>query len=199
MDNTNRHFRGQQRNEEVTCFFRSHPIVLLDPIARFFLVFAALTTIEAILVNYGSLKSPVTYLIMVTVMVIFLFFIHRFFLRLLNYFLETVIITNYRLIRLEKTIFLRDDKHTIDLNKIQDVTKQQNGILQTFLDYGSLAIVVNVQETPFIINYVPKPDRYFRRINLVKHAYAIARNPEKLIQNTQDTMQSEQSFTKISL
>lgn len=195
IDNTNRHFRGQQRNEEVICFFREHPIVLLNAVLHFTVVMTVITFLEALLAHYARRPAPEVFFSMIFLMIIFLFCLHRFFLHLLNYFLKIVIITNYRLIRLEKTIFLHDDKHAIDLNKIQDVTKQQKGILQTFLDYGSLAIIVNVQEAPFIVNFVPKPDRYFRRISLAKHTYTLARTPEK-----KAPMQQEQnSFTTLSL
>ena len=81
------------------------------------------------------------------------------------------------------------------MSKIQDVTKQQKGILQTFLDYGSLAIIVNVQEAPFIVNFVPKPDRYFRRISLAKHTYTLSRTPEKRA----PAQQEQNSFTTVSL
>lgn len=200
IDNANRHFRGQQKNEEVICFFREHAIVLLDPFTRFFLIVVIATISEVLLVHYAPGAAWFTRFSMLAVAVVFLFFLHRFFIHLLNYFLKIVIITNYRLIRLEKTIFLHDDKHAIDLNKIQDVTKQQKGILQTFLDYGSLAIIVNIQEAPFVINYVPKPDRYFRRINIVKHTYVLARTGGGIVeQNTVDTMQEQSSFTHLSL
>ena len=90
---------------------------------------------------------------------------HVFFLRFLNYYLDIVIITNYRIIDLKKSLFIHDEKEIIDLHEIQDTQKMQTGIFPNFLNYGDIKIVVPSMTRAMVLPYMPRPEYYLNQIN----------------------------------
>lgn len=174
LDNKDRCFKGQQKTEETICFFRKHWIVLIRHILVFLLLCIGLFLLIFYIIN-NNVKdfSSEIKLLTVFVLVFVSYFFHRFFVALHNYYLTMVIITNYRIIELYKTLILHDDKNVIDLQEIQDIQKIQNGFVQSVLDYGTIKILLSgVQET-ITFDFVPNPDRYFRRINVAKREYLL--------------------------
>jgi hypothetical protein len=100
-----------------------------------------------------------------------IYYVHRFFVHIYNYFLDVVIITNYRIVDLNKTIILRDTKEVIDLAKIQDVLKKQDGLIRNVLNYGKLTITLSSSSIIKTLHFVPNPDFHFRVINRKKRDY----------------------------
>ncbi len=94
--------------------------------------------------------------------------LHYEFIKIFYYHLHTVVITNMRLVIVDKSIYFRDSRESIDLSKIQDVNKKQNGLFPTLLNYGVLVITLAGSDTLVTIDHVPTPDHYFKRINKVK-------------------------------
>lgn len=181
VDNTDRNFRGQQRLETVTCFSRKHPIVLLRSfLIMFGMMLAASVGIYFILtmeteVFSGGLKAMAV-----------LFFVgitlthHLFFLRMFHYFLEIMIITNYRVIDLRKSVFLHDGKEIIDLHEIQDIKKNQDGLLPNLLNYGDIKIATASISTAMTLHTLPRPEYYLNQINQTKRHYILYRRHQKL-------------------
>ena len=100
-----------------------------------------------------------------------LFFIHRQFMAIFYYLLRTVMITNYRIVEIDRSVFFRDSKDSIDLSKIQDIKKIQNGILENILNFGTLRIVLSGTHISANITSVPRPDYQFKKINAVKQQF----------------------------
>lgn len=175
-----RSFKGQQKSEEVICFCRKHWIVLVHHSVGFIvlntILFSVLFYIKG---NSLTISNPGYKIFILAAFAVALYFFHRFFIELLNYYLTIVIITNYRVIDLKKTIILQDYKDVIDLHEIQDIQKIQNGILKNILDYGTIKIALAGVPDTRILPYIPKPDRYFRRINKAKRDYILKRRYEK--------------------
>ncbi len=126
-DNTDRHFRGQQGAESVICFCRKHPIVLIRVIS-ISLILTTAGVLALLFVPVAQLKENIALQIIVFSMLLLITLMqHVFFLRILNYYLDIVIITNYRVIDLKKSLFIHDEKEIIDLHEIQDTQKNANG------------------------------------------------------------------------
>ena len=75
----------------------------------------------------------------------------------INYYLDCWIITNERTISTElKTLFSRNVS-SISHDKIQDITVEVKGFLQTFLKYGNLQIQTAGEFNKFIFKEIPEP------------------------------------------
>lgn len=173
-NHTNRHFKGQHDTEVVQCFCRKHWIILIKDFLGFF-IFLGLLILTSVFLksiyNFFVQDSLIIHLVAFSIVGLFTFYIHRFFLRLVRYFLEIVIITNYRIVVLNKSLYLRDSKDATDLPKIQDLKKHQNGILRNFLRFGDIEITLSATSTTKFLKHIPNPDYHFRKINLLKREY----------------------------
>lgn len=185
-DNTNRHFKGQHRSEVVSCFCRKHWIVLIKDFAGF-IVLLSLLILTGIyfkgIYNFFSQDSILLNIAAIIVAGVFTFFLHKFFLRIIRYFLEIVIITNFRVVVLYKSLYLKDSKDATDLPKVQDIQKRQNGILRNFLKYGDLELTLSSSSTTKVLHNIPNPDYHFRKMNQLKSEHlrgSLLRNRKNL-------------------
>jgi hypothetical protein len=194
MGNENRNFQGQQKMEGVICFCRKHPIVLLRP---FFIMTGLL--IGASIGIFFVLSAPTigsNFFLKVFLANLFTMMTithHVFFLKLFHYFLDIVIVTNYRVIDLRKSVFLQDDKEIIDLHEIQDIKKNQDGILPNFLNYGDIKIATASLSTSMTLRTLPHPEYYLNQINQTKRDYILFRRHQKL--NPELTLAHESSLS----
>lgn len=172
--NTDRHFKGQLETERVECFFRKHWIVLTKDLLGFimFLGVLAFTAFHfSSIYNFFSQDSLVITVLAFIIIGVFTVYIHKFFLRFIRYFLDIVILTNYRIVILDKSLFLHNTKEALDLNQIQNIEKEQVGILQNMLKYGNIMIILAASSAVKKIYFVPNADFHFRKINKLKRAY----------------------------
>lgn len=177
MDNTDKYFRGQQKHEYIACFCRKHWVALV-PLGLEFLLFALLTGTVAYILTFLENELLVKGTIMICTAVA-TFFLHQFSLKLINYFLDIVVITNHRIITLKKTLFLHDDRDAIDLAKMQDVIKKQDGLIKNILRYGEIIITLSGASITKHIAHIPNPEYHFRKINELKREYIVKRSEEK--------------------
>lgn len=182
IDNTNKNFKGQQKNETVLCFTRKHWIVLLPHFIGFAVFIAALLGFFILFSNkaIAELMSQLSYRIAAAFVLIGLtFYIHRFFVRFFNYYLQTLIITNFRVLQLDQTLYFSRNRDSIDLPEIQDIVIQQNGIMKTLFNYGEITITLSSAHASKTLYCVPNPEYYFRKINKTKREYITTRRTEK--------------------
>ncbi|MBT5015965.1 hypothetical protein HN748_02240 [Candidatus Peregrinibacteria bacterium] len=180
-DNTNRHFRGQQSAERVMCFCRKHPIILLR-VVTITLILISASIMALLFIPVTQIKDHLSLQILIFTLLVFITLAqHVFFLRLLNYYLDIVIITNYRIIDLKKSLFIHDEKEIIDLHEIQDTQKMQTGLLPNFLNYGDIKIVVPSMTRAMVLPYMPRPEYYLNQINQCKRFYILERRKQKQI------------------
>ena len=164
-----KNFKGQLDDEIVQFFFRRHWSKILTNLFMIFIIIACFIT--AFLFGLVELKGQDLHnlkwaiLIAITTLTGLL---HFQFSKIFNYHLHTVVVSNMRLVIVDKSIFFRDSRDSIDLMKIQDVNKKQNGLLPTLLNYGTLEVTMMGSDKPVIIDLVPTPDHYFKRMNKIK-------------------------------
>lgn len=178
-DNTNKHFKGQQRNEELVYYSCKHWIVLIPLLAELAIGVSIIGAL--VIIGFSAPEKTNLMKIIFVVMTAFMaLWLHSFFTRFLNYFLDVVIVTNYRVLKVEKSLYMKDDQNIVDLHEIQDIKKIQHGIMPNLLDYGKLVIVTPTMIEPMILEKLPDPERFFRKVNNSKRDYIYARQQQKL-------------------
>lgn len=180
-DHTNRHFHGQQPAERVLCFCRKHPIVLLRPFLLTGLIMATLAAGIVLLLQLPGTDAWPWRLLLVAFFLTMTVAHHGFFLRFLQYYLEIVILTNYRVIDLKKSVFIHDDKEMIDLHEIQDIKKNQDGIWANMFNYGDIVITTASTTSSMSLPDLPHPDYHLNRINEGKRHYILDRRSQKAV------------------
>lgn len=177
--NADKHFKGQQRNEELVYYTCKHWIILVPLLVELVIVLAIISALVAAGFAIEE-KTSFIKVVFIGITILAALWLHNFFTRFLNYFLDIVIITNYRVIKIEKSLYMQDDQNIVDLHEIQDIKKIQHGIISNLLDYGKLVIVTPTMIEPMILDKMPDPERFFRKVNNSKRDYIYARQQQKL-------------------
>ncbi|MBI4994311.1 PH domain-containing protein [Candidatus Peregrinibacteria bacterium] len=181
-DNTNRNFKGQQKNETVLAFTRRHWLVIIPHILWLLMLGAVPVGIFWFRASYNFTEfiSPVAYRIISGLAIIGItYFLHACFLRFCNYYLQVFIVTNFRVIQLDQTLYFVRNRDSIDLREIQDIEIHQKGVIQTIFNYGELVITLSSAHATKYIPFMPNPEYFFRKINKTKREYIAARTLEK--------------------
>jgi hypothetical protein len=162
-----KNFKGQFEDELVLCFFRKHWIAILPRVlALVALMFVLILGIRYFMVLAAQEAFINGLIIAAHILVTYL--IHRQFLAIFQYFLHCVLITNYRIVDVDKSVFFRDSKDSVDLARVQDIRKIQNGVFENVLHFGTLVIILSGTHATVTIDLVPRPDYQFKKINKVK-------------------------------
>lgn len=186
MANDELHFWDESkpdfRYEEIQFFFRKHWLSFLEIV--FFGLFIGFLLFIVILGFYEIVEAVgVAWLrlpfVFITAGLTFLYF-NFFFLRVINYFFDLVIVTTHRVIITRKTVFLRNDSGAIDLTKIQDLTVEARGLLSNYLQYGRLLITLSASVPPVLLDFVPRPHDILERTNRVKREHILNRQERRL-------------------
>lgn len=189
--NRDKYFKGQQTKEELICFFRHHWITLIREFLYFaiFMTIVSLTvtqidTIQEVLRGNRELK-----LFFFTGFMVGTLYMHRFFIKMLNYFVNIGIITDTRVIDHQKTLFFQDTMDSIDMAQIQNIEKIEDGILPSIFKFGNIKIFLNASDTVKHFNAVPNAKFHFRCINRQKEQRQLSLiNQERLNRSGSITM-----------
>jgi|GEM_PF-312835 len=82
-----------------------------------------------------------------------------------DYFLDVMLITNKRLIRVEQNGLFSREVSYVDLQNIQDVKSEVNGFLATMLNFGHLSVQTSAQNREFVIRCIANPFATRDRLN----------------------------------
>lgn len=82
-----------------------------------------------------------------------------FFLIWTNYYLDTWIVTNKRMIDIEQKGLFHREVSTFRLDRIQDITIETKGILATFFKFGDVIVETAGEHTPFLIRDAAHPEK----------------------------------------
>jgi hypothetical protein len=177
-------FKGSPvKEEKIQFFFRRHWTRFLYEI-----FFASLTTVLIGMILYmlgrlfllvppGFIRSFYAFFALTLTGA----YIHIFFLRIINYFFNFVIVTDHRILIVRKTIFFRNDTDAIDLTKIQDITAESHGILRNYLNYGELIVILSSTMPPVVLEFVPDPHYCLEQMNRVKRDYILKRQTHRSV------------------
>lgn len=175
-------FKPDFRYEAIQFFFRRHWTRFFKTICIGLLI--GLLVFFVILGLYGLARVLDVYamrafFVFITLILSFLF-LTLFFIEVISYYFNLVIVTDHRILMIRKTVFLKNDSAAIDLTKIQDFTAECRGILQNYLRYGNLIITLSSSTPPIVIDCVPHPHTHLERANRVKRENILKRQERRM-------------------
>lgn len=169
-DNKDKYFKGQQTDEEFICFFRDHWISIVKEFLYFliFLLVIVLFVKEIDLIKDVLRGNRELKLFFFTGFLVGTIYFNRFFLKLLNYFVNVGIITNMRIIDHQKTLFFTDNIDSIYMAQIQNIEMKEEGLLPSLLKFGDIKIFLAASDTIKTFKAVPNAKYHFRCISRQK-------------------------------
>lgn len=174
-------FQGQQPDEYVVSFFRKHWITIAPHLVGFLIIVLAVGFLAGFspLVHQYFSRSFFNLLIILSACVA-TYYLHHFFAILAQHYMTVVVVTDYRIIAFTRSLFFLNEKETVDLKMIQDISIHQDGFLQNVLNYGDLKITLSSSASIVLLRSVRDPDFYFQLINNTKQSYIQRRFDQKL-------------------
>lgn len=85
--------------------------------------------------------------------------------RVYRYFLYVIVVTDQKIYRIKKTLLLIDDRQTIDLWSLSDVTMNQHGPFQNLFGFGTLILHGNEE---LKIHYTPRIREQLHRMSMLR-------------------------------
>jgi len=150
-------FPSQKSYEKVELFLRRHWLIL------FFIYFGFGTLILLGLSGFYLankffiLKGNNLNLAAFLLSFYFLFIWYFLFKALTDFYLDTWIVTDHRILEIHQLGLFKRDMSELRLSKIQDVNVKVEGILPTFLNYGEVIIQTAGEIPEFKFEQVPNP------------------------------------------
>ena len=155
-DSTNT-FEGQEAGEQVVLLLRRHPFTIIVRLSFFALL--SLIPIVLYFIFFTYLEAHHLYgLFLLIVSIYYLGLWFAAFYALTMYTLNTMIITDHRVIDNDQHGLFHREISVLHSHKIQDVTSHTNGMIETFLKFGDVVIQTAGSDKHFLFKDVAKPD-----------------------------------------
>lgn len=168
--------------EYILRYVRRHPIGLLGPA---FAAVVLITLIITFLINYKSIMSvlgvvdPISYgvvFVLCLLMIVLVAVIE--YMSIWIYVNNQFFLTNESVIQeIQISLFSRREQ-TVSLANIEDVSFHQSGILQLLLNYGSIRLSTEGDETTYRFSYVSNPKDETAALNNAVEAFKNGRPVE---------------------
>lgn len=142
---------GMDEGERIQFFYHQHWMRL----RRAFQAFALGTALYvAALWFLSGMPDPATRRFLL-VTAIFSFFLLQMTLwaRFYGYLLYIIVVTDTKIYRIKKTLLMLDDRQTVDLWNLSDVTMRQHGLFQNLFGFGTVVLHGNDE---LRIHFTPK-------------------------------------------
>ncbi|MBI4426079.1 MAG: PH domain-containing protein [Candidatus Kerfeldbacteria bacterium] len=168
-------FPGMHGDEQILLLQRKHWSVLVHKLVRYvmlivapLLIFGALAWFDVGFTVDTQNLSGVLLILGASLYTLLLWML--FFHDWLDYYLDVLIVTNERVVRIEQKGLFNRTVADLTLDRVQDVTVETKGFVQTFLHYGSLHLQSAGERERFTFSDIPDPElvkaeilRYIRR------------------------------------
>ena len=151
-------FDGQEKDENVILLLRRHPFTILLPLSLFGLA-GFVPVVVGLIFWLPILAHGWLNLFLSISSVWFLAFWLAIFYSLTIYTLDTVIITDRRIIDSDQRGLFNRKISELHSHRIQDVSTHTNGLIETILKFGDITVQTAASEKQFIFHQIPKPDR----------------------------------------
>jgi len=184
-------FPGQFQDEEVIFVIRRHWSIIMNYIFRLVAAHVLAAVIFIFLTYLLQWDIPIEgpYYVL-TVMVVstyllgaWLFYIHEF----VDYHLDLWVLTNQRIVSIEQNGLFKRTVAELNLNKVQDVTFEISGKVQTFMNFGTVFVQTASEQERFSFDQVSQPQNIARQI-----IDAIEKNKQKNLQMQAQVMAEQQ-------
>jgi uncharacterized membrane protein YdbT with pleckstrin-like domain len=162
-------------NEFIISAVRRHPIGLAIPVG---LTIFLVALVASILINYplimeglGVFEPPAFGPVLLVGFLLTLLFAIGGYIAIWVYMNNRFFLTNESVIQeLQLSLFMRKEQ-TVSLANIEDASFDQHGILQTILNYGSIRLSTEGDETTYRFTYVSNPKRHIEILNNAVEAF----------------------------
>lgn len=157
-------FPGKHIDEVVVFIQRRHWSTIIWKMVRWaFLIVLPIIVIVFLSVTNQSFSvgagSPGGILATLGISVFVLVILLLFFQDVLDYYLDVLILSNERIIRIEQTGMFNRTVSQLTLDRIQDVTVQTKGISSSFLGYGTVTIETAGEQENFVLENLPNAEK----------------------------------------
>ena len=150
-------FEGQGEGEKVILLLRRHPFTILVRIALFGLACLVPIVVGTIFLSYLTAHDWLN-LFLFASSIWYLGFWLAIFYSLTMYTLNTVIITDHRIIDSDQHGLFNRETSELHSHRIQDVSIHTNGLIETFLRFGDVTVQTAASEKQFVFHQIPRPD-----------------------------------------
>lgn len=162
------HFETQEPEEEILLLMRRHPVTNGGWVIMILILIGLPLIIGPLVIGSGLIppEFPAGYYVVVP----FLWYLGVAGIALTNFlrwYFNVYIVTSDRVVDIDWLSLLYKQLSSTQLEKIQDVTYNQGGILDSFFDFGNVLIQTAGNEPNFEFEEIPKPERVVRQINKI--------------------------------
>ncbi len=182
------HFPTQRPNEHVVLLLRRHWTVLARDVIQLVLSLILPPTVLLILYFYTNFaivpETPLYVLLVMVLSLYYLFSFLAFFHDFVDYHLDIWVVTDQRVVSIEQSGLFNRVVSELTILRIQDVTSEIKGKVQTFLDYGQVHIQTAGEQARFVFEQVPHPSEVAKVI-LQAHERAIQQDEMKQIRQSE--------------
>ena len=161
------HLPNALQDEKIVYFLRRHPITLLSVMAGYvlllgspFVILGYFRFFQPDLLTNATFKA----LLFLGGSAFFLFAWLFLFQLFLDYYLDSWIVTNKRIINIEQTGLFGRTVSELRLYRIQDVTATVNGFSNTMFNYGDVQIQTAGEVEHFVFEQIPHPNQISKTI-----------------------------------
>ena len=190
-------FPGRHKGEEFQFYFRQHWIRLWWP-ARRLLIWTIVFGIGVFGTARAFGGTDLVLMRRATIIVLSVFFLLTqlsFLVQFYKYFLYVIIVTDKKLHRIKKTMLTVDDHQSIDLWTLEDISKNQHGIIQNMLGFGSLVLVMQTQDA-LRIHFTPHINEKHSVIMRLREQARSRMMPQQMVQQMAQQQATEQPVVK---
>lgn len=155
------HLPNQRPDEHVILFLRRHWFALLAIAAAFILLVGIPLLVSWYFIETVEnwIAHPVIGPLLVIIGSIYFLSIWLFaFLEFTDYYLDTWIITNERIINIEQEGLFNRTASELDLAAVQDTTAEIRGIVQTLFTYGQVYVQTAGEKGRFHFKNIDNPE-----------------------------------------
>lgn len=164
--------------EYIISAVRRHPIGLLFPIlGGAFLALLVIFTLVAYPTLVPTNNPPYESIILPAILVLMLIGIGVYIISWV-YLNNKFFLTNESVIQEIQTTLFSHNEQTVSLANIEDASYTQTGILQVLLNYGSIRLSTEGDETTYRFNYVSDPKKQIALLNNAVEAFKNGRPVE---------------------
>ncbi|MFA5030411.1 MAG: PH domain-containing protein [Patescibacteria group bacterium] len=163
------HFGGLASDEEVKLFLRRHPIVLINHVFWFVIIGLVPPVAWIWLATQTDLfedgESFIRIILILVVSLFYLFWLRTLFTMWLDYYLDVWVVTTKRIMKIEHEGMFHRKVSEQELSRIQDVTTETNGFLQTVMKFGDIKVQTAAETENFVFRDIQDPELVAKEIS----------------------------------
>ncbi|MEK7116648.1 MAG: PH domain-containing protein [Patescibacteria group bacterium] len=152
------HFEGEETTEEVVLLIRRHPFFIIVRLVFFTILILIPIAVGIVFSSFLHANNLLSLFLFVS-SVWYLFIWSGIFYALTMYTLDVWIVTDRRIIDSTQHGFFNRTISELHITRIQDISVQTEGVVQTFLKFGNLQIQTAGTEEKFKFSQIPNPTK----------------------------------------